>query len=180
MKKGKTVYLDTINKGDLEQLRSWRNHEPFKKHFREYREITRSMQKKWFKKIVNNNSNHHMFAIREIESNKLIGTIGLTYINWVYSHADLSIYIGDGFVYIDQRAIDAVNIILDYGFNQLQLHKVWTEIYSFDETKINFFNDLNFKIDGQLRDNYFYDGKHWDSIIFSLLSSEFNSLLGKQ
>ena len=177
MKKGNRVYLDTIMQSDLEQLRAWRNHEPFKRNFREFREISESMQEKWMSNIVNNNPNHLMFAIRDTITSKLIGCTGLTYINWVYKNADLSIYIGDKFSYInDERADETLSLLLDYGFNQLNLHRIWTEIYSFDDQKKDFFSRMNFSIDGRLRDNYYYDGKYWDSIIFSLLSSEFNNI----
>lgn len=176
MKKGRFVFLDSINKSDLEQLRNWRNYEPFKMHFREFKEINQLMQENWFNKIVNNNENFFMFAVRDINTEKLIGCIGLTYVNWVYRNADLSVYIGDDLLYIDnQKAVDAVNVICDYGFNQLNLHKIWTEIYSFDDKKKNFFRKIDFNIDGYLRDNYFYDGKYWDSIILSKLKNEYAS-----
>ena len=176
MKKGKLIYLDTIEYDDLEQLRNWRNFEQFKKNFREYREISQTMQNEWFNKIVNNNHFNYMFAIRDQKTENLIGCIGLTYINWIYKNADLSIYIGEDFLYIDEaKAIEAVEILLDYGFNQLNLHRIWTEIYEFDNSKRAFFKELDFKIDGSLRDNYYYEGKYWDSIIFSILFDEFNT-----
>lgn len=175
MKKGKLVYLDTIETDDLEQLRNWRNFENFKRNFREYREISKTMQNKWFNEIVNDNFFNHMFAIRETKSKNLIGCIGLTYINWIYKNADLSIYIGENNHYIDdKKALEATKIILDYGFNQLNLHKIWTEIYEFDNIKKNFFDMLGFSVDGTLRDNYYYSGKYWDSIILSILSREFD------
>ena len=41
---GNKVYLTSIGKGDLEQLRTWRNREDYRKHFREYRETSNDMQ----------------------------------------------------------------------------------------------------------------------------------------
>ena len=50
---GNKVYLTSIEAGDLEQLRYWRNLPEFRKHFREYREISSSMQHRWFEGVVN-------------------------------------------------------------------------------------------------------------------------------
>jgi hypothetical protein len=76
-------------------------------------------------------------------------------------------------LYVDDIfAQDAVKILLNYGFNELGLNKIWTEIYEFDSMKIEFLQKNGFKKDGQLRENYFYDGKWWDSFIFSLLRKD--------
>ena len=174
MLKGAFVYLDTVEEADLEILRSWRNLENFKKYFREYRDISRSMQKKWFDNIVNNDNNHLMFAIRSIETDELLGCCGLTFINWVHKHSDLSFYIGYKEQYIDSvgYAKESVKLLLELGFNQLAMNKIWAEIYDFDHLKIKIFDELGFKLDGVLRENYFYLGNHHDSLIYSKLASE--------
>ena len=56
MIKGKKVYLSAIEENELEQLRKWRNLPEYRKHFREYRDISASMQRKWFENVVNNDN----------------------------------------------------------------------------------------------------------------------------
>jgi CspA family cold shock protein len=36
----------------------------------------------------------------------------------------------------------------------------------------HFYEKLGFQLDGRLRQNYYYDGKWWDSLIISLLRSD--------
>lgn len=103
MLEGEKVYLDTIEENDLEQLRYWRNLSYYKKHFREYREINQSMQKRWFENQVCNDDRTIMFAIRDIKTQELLGCCGLCYINWVQRNADLSLYIGRREAYIDDE-----------------------------------------------------------------------------
>ena len=56
-------------------------------------------------------------------------------------------------------------------FKNLNLHKIWMELYEFDKQKIDFFmKKFEFKQDGLLRDNCYEDGKYWDSIIISILN----------
>jgi RimJ/RimL family protein N-acetyltransferase len=174
MIKGNVVFLTAVEKGDLSQLKEWRNNPLFRKNFREYREINDEMQMNWFDKVIVNDKNTIMFSIRDNESKELLGCCGLCYINWVHRYADLSFYIGKDDCYVDEKyVLDAVDTLIKYGFNELGLNKVWTEIYEFDKKKIVFLEKFGFKKDGQLRENYFYDGKWWDSIIFSILKNEF-------
>ena len=66
-------------------------------------------------------------------------------------------------------AEESCQLLLDYGFKELCLNKVWTEIYEFDDKKKALYGKFGFQQDGLLRQNYWYDGKWWDSRILSLL-----------
>ncbi|QSX07145.1 GNAT family N-acetyltransferase [Sedimentibacter sp. zth1] len=174
---GNKVKIKAIEKEDLEQLMEWRNLPEFRKYFREYRDINENMQNKWFENTVVNDKNTIMFSIFDNCTKKLIGCCGLCYINWVHRYADLSLYIGIDECYIDDcgYAEEACKLLFDYGFNELNLNKIWTEIYEFDHKKKALYDKLGFNQDGLLRQNYFYEGRWWASRIISLLSSEFNT-----
>ena len=174
MLKGKKVYLTSIEKDDLEQLRNWRNREDYRKYFREYREISRDMQMAWYESKVLKDNSTIMFAIRSNETDSLLGCCGLCYINWVNRHADLSLYIGYENSYIDDMgyAEEACKLLFDYGFKELALNKIWTEIYEFDEKKLSLYDKLGFERDGFLREQYYHDGKWWGSYMLSLLERE--------
>lgn len=174
MLKGKKVYLTSIEKDDLEQLRNWRNREDYRKYFREYREISRDMQMAWYESKVLKDNSTIMFAIRSNETDSLLGCCGLCYINWVNRHADLSLYIGYENSYIDDMgyAEEACKLLFDYGFKELALNKIWTEIYEFDEKKLALYDKLGFERDGFLREQYYHDGKWWGSYMLSLLERE--------
>lgn len=172
---GELVTLKAIEHKDLNQLAKWRNLPNFRKNFREYRDINEDMQNKWFENVVVNDKNTIMFSIFENDSNSLIGCCGLCYINWIHRYADLSLYIGKDECYIDTQgyAKEACKLLFNYGFNELNLNKIWTEIYEFDTKKKNLYDRLGFSQDGLLRDNYFYNGKWWNSRILSLLAKDF-------
>lgn len=175
MIKGKKIYLSAIEENELEQLRKWRNLPEYRKHFREYRDISASMQKKWFDNIVNNDNTTIMFSIHDIENDELLGCCGLCYINWIHRYSDLSLYIGKNECYIDNEGIaeESCRLLFGYAFNELGLNKIWTEIYEFDNKKYDLYKNIGFKQDGFLREQYFYDGKWWNSYILSLLKMEY-------
>lgn len=176
MLRGKCVGLRAIELEDLSQLMQWRNRPEYRKYFREYRELNAVNQRNWFDKIVMTDPNTIMFGIVDLETEQLIGACGLCYIDWINRNADFSIYIGANDLYIDfQFAIDAANIMIRYGFEELNLHRLWAEIYDFDRLKKELFEKLEFTLDGKFRETHWSEGRWHDSLFYSLLKKEFTS-----
>lgn len=174
MIKGKLTGLRAIEKEDLNKFLKWRNNPNLRKNFREFKELNSVNQEIWFNNIVMNSPNNIMFSIVNLENNELIGACGLNYIDWVNRNADLSIYIGFKNEYIDDLyAPDACKLLLEYGFNELNLHRIHVEIYDFDLDKKGLLDKLNFNYDGMLRETHWTDGKWANSLYYSILEQEF-------
>lgn len=172
---GNKVGLRAVEEEDLIKLKDWRNFSEFRKNFREHRELNNFNQSEWYNS-VNRSKNDYMFSIVRLEDNLLIGACGLLYINWIIRSADFSFYIGLENYYIDKigYAEESIKLLLDYGFNQLNLNKIWMELYEFDNEKIEIFTKkFNFKVDGTLRENCYQDGRFWNSLIISLLKKDY-------
>lgn len=177
MIKGEIIGLRAVEEKDLDQLKDWRNITSFRKNFREVRELNSVNQDSWLK-TTNSSSNDFMFVFENLSTNEIIGAGGLLYINWIIRSADFSFYIGWKEKYIDNDgfAKEATELLISYGFNNLNLNKIWMELYEFDTAKLDFFmNKFNFKLDGVLRDNCFEEGKYWNSKIISLTKNDFNN-----
>ena len=174
---GKIAGLRKIEKTDLDSLKEWRNREDYRKHFREYRELNSDDQLKWYDRFVMNDPGTLMFGVIDLKSGELVGACGLCYINWVQRNADLSLYIGkeDRYVETDEHgyAWDAMQILFRYAFEELNLHKIWTEIYVIDERKKQLFDKFGMRQDAILRDNYFYKGQFINSYIYTMLQPDF-------
>lgn len=175
MKRGEKVYLCAVEREDLTAFLRWRNLEDFKKHFREFRELSSDLQERWYQEKVLKDPSTLMFSIKRTTDKELLGCCGLCYINWIHRHADLSLYIGFQDSYIDKEgyAKESLSLLVDYGFEQLGLNKIWTEIYEFDFKKKKLLDECGFKLDGILRENYYYDGRWWNSYLMSLLKKEY-------
>jgi len=176
MIKGDKVGLRAVEKEDLKLFRDWRNIVDFRMHFREVRELSLTDQEKWFESLQNTKHINYMFTIVDLKTNKPIGAAGLLYINWINRSGDFSFYIGDNESYIDDQgyAKEAADLLIKYGFLNLNLNKIWMELYEFDTKKMDFFkNEFDFKTDGVLRQNCFEGGKYWDSNIISIIRDEY-------
>ena len=167
MLKGKYVGLRAIEESDLSQLLLWRNQPNYRRFFREYRELSQNDQRNWFDSKVLNDKSTEMFSIVDVNTGELLGACGLCYIDWINRNADFSIYIGKDDLYIDERyAIEAAQIMMKYGFEELNLHKLWSEIYSFDEAKKVMFDRLGFKLEGVHKETHWTEGKWCDSLFY--------------
>lgn len=173
MLSGKHVGLRAIELADLPQLLEWRNKPELRQYFREYRELNAEQQRRWFDEKVNGDPTIKMFSVIDLSSGRLLGACGLCYIDWVNRTADFSIYIGADDLYIDEKfAPDAAKILIRYGFEELGLHRLWSEIYAFDDPKIAFFDQLGFTLDGRHRETHWANGLWHDSLFYGLLSTD--------
>lgn len=160
------IHLRQVEESDLSQFRDWRNSKKNIPYFREYRLLNGENQKQWFEKI-NNDRNQVNFSI--VVGIKLVGHCGLYNIDWVSRNAEFGIYVGEGKG--KGYGKKALGLLVDYGFNVLNLHKIWCEV--FDNNKaFSFYKKFGFTHEGTLRDNHFWGGDYMDSYIMSMLRDE--------
>jgi len=164
---GTYAILRGVELADLEQLRHWRNDPALRRNFREYREISSTDQLRWYDSIRIDNPSTRMFAITDL-AGTLVGACGLCYIDWMRRSADFSIYLG-GCYLDDAVAPCAARTLSEYAFRELGLHRLWAEVYEFDQVKSAFLTAIGFRLDGTLRDAHFCDGRWWNSLMFSKL-----------
>lgn len=171
MLKGNIVGLRALEETDLETLLEWRNQPDYRRFFREYRELNHRNQQMWFEQKVVNDEHTLMFSIIELETGELIGACGLCYIDWINRCADFSMYIGKDRKYIDDfYAIDAGKILIMYGFDELNLHRLWSEIYETDDKKKRMFELLGFTFEALHKSTHWTSGKWVDSLYYRLLN----------
>lgn len=171
MLKGRLVGLRAVERSDLPILLEWRNRPELRQFFREFRELSMTQQQIWYEETVLRDKRTIMFAIQELSSGNLLGACGLCYVDWINHNADFSIYVGEG--YIDERAIDAAIVMARYGFDELNLHRLWAEIYSEDKPKAAFFDKLGFRLEGVHKETHWTGGRWVDSHYYGILRDEF-------
>jgi RimJ/RimL family protein N-acetyltransferase len=173
MFEGKSVSLRALEKEDLEILKEWRNSKHVRKSTREYKLLNMINQKNWFESIHQLNPPREiMFGILN-KRKKLIGVTGLTYIDWKNRNSEISIYFYTKNWQTKSEAKEVINLILEYGFEELNLHRLYVEIFSLMKENIKLFSNLKFIKEGELREKIWRKNKWWNTIIFSKLSSEY-------
>ena len=152
---------------DLLILKKWRNDKNTRKHTREFRLLNMLNQKNWFESIHKDNPPKFiMFGINN-KNNKLIGVCGLTYIDWKNRHAEISIILSQKCWQKTKEARDTIDLLVEYGFGELNLHRLWVEIFDSIHENIKLFEKMHFIKEGELREKLWRDNKWHNSLIYS-------------
>ena len=113
------------------------------------------------------------FNIIELETNKLIGTVGLDGFNWVSRSAVLGIFIGDEEYRSNGYGTEAIKMLLEYGFKYLNLHSIRLDLLEVNERAHKCYLKCGFKDAGRAREQIFLNGKYYDKLHMDILETEF-------
>jgi len=171
------IKLRSIEIEDLSKIQEWRNSKFIQPFVREYRELTMANVKGWYDSLIGNRK-FEFFIIQDKDSRD-IGVTGLTYIDWVNRHADLHLGLYEETWGCKEWGIPTMEVMLNFGFQHLNLNKIYAEIYGIDTEKLDLFNGYGFKVDASLREHYYHEGKYVTSHILSLLKSEYKNKLNE-
>lgn len=67
----------------------------------------------------------------------------------------------------------ATRLVLAYGFNQMNLHRIDLEVYEYNQRAIAMYEHIGFVREGVKRDALYWEGRFHDVILMSLLRHEF-------
>lgn len=114
-----------------------------------------------------------LFLLIEKISNTIIGRCGLHNWNEEHKRAEIGYDIADENFKRKGFMTEAVGTIIEYGFLQLNLHRMEALVGSNNIPSIKIIENHHFTKEGLLREHYWIGGKYEDSIVFSLLRSEY-------
>ena len=125
------------------------------------------------KYLIENANPEATFSIITLDEDKIIGTVGLERINHIHRTATLGVFIGDRNYLSKGYGTEAIRLLLDYGFNYMNLHSVKLEVMSFNKRALKCYKKCGFKETGRIRDNKFINGNYYGTITMDILRNEF-------
>ena len=72
-------------------------------------------------------------------------------------------------------ASEAAHAIVDLGFNRFSLHRVWSWCVADNVTSTHVLEKLGMRCEGHLRQNEYYRGRWWDTLMYGILSDEWQT-----
>ena len=168
---GDRIYLSPRSIEDVEKFTEWMNDFEVTDYTGRSGQI---MSLEGERKYLEQNSNPEAtFSIITLDGDKLIGTVELERINYTHRTATLGIFIGDKDYLSKGYGTEAIRLLLDYGFNYMNLHSVKLELMSFNERALKCYKKCGFKETGRIRENRFINGNYYDTITMDILETEF-------
>lgn len=169
---GDNIYLSPRNIEDVEKYTEWLNDFETTDYIgRSSQLMTSECEKKYLEDHINDEA---AFAIVRKDDNNLIGSVSLEKIDHINRVGTLGIFIGDK----DSRNLgfgsEAIKLILDYGFNYLNLNNIMLDVLEINPRAIACYKKCGFREIGKRRSAKYINGKYIDVISMDILSEEFN------
>ncbi|PWV49321.1 MULTISPECIES: GNAT family N-acetyltransferase [Nocardiopsis] len=64
---------------------------------------------------------------------------------------------------------EATQLVLEYAFEQIGLHRVWLYVYAFNMRAIAVYRSCGFDVEGRLRDALLWEGRRHDALLMAVL-----------
>ena len=124
---------------------------------------------KW--KEVFEDSDHKIFSIYTGEEH--IGEVHLA-IEESLGDGQLSVLIGRKDLWHKGFGSSATNKIIEFGFDQIGLFRIWVDVPEYNKKAINLFRQFGFIHEGTLRKSRPHHGARFDSVVMGILKSEYD------
>lgn len=184
---GYGVQLDTLDKA--QNARQWRNEKAVYQNCRQVGLISEKDQANW---LANGDTKHLFAVIRQYtpvgkeENGKpyhslgsyCIGVAGLCSVHPTHRTAEISLYIAKEFQgnVPPNTSRTIIKTIAAYAFEDLNLNRIFGETFYTNTVELLNLTALGFVTEGTLRETYYKDGRYIDSVIQSLLRSDYDKL----
>lgn len=168
---GENIYLAPRTLEDAEKFARWLNDFRTTDYLGMGSKIMTLEKEKEY--IANHMDAEASLNIVTLDEDKLIGTVALENIDHIDRKATLGIFIGDEKEREKGYGTEAINLILDYGFNYLNLNNIKLDVIEFNKRAIACYKKCGFKEAGRRRKSEYVDGKYYDTIMMDILKDEF-------
>jgi diamine N-acetyltransferase len=177
MLKGNKVVLRPVKRADITNFLNWFNDPEVTQYLRLYLPMTEMAEEKWIETLGSDPNNvHYVIETVEPETSRPIGSIGLHKIDAKNRDAEFGIAIGEKAFWSQGLGTEAAQIIIKYGFKQLNLHRISSCVYDFNQRSQKMHLKVGFKQEGRRRQVHFGNGVYSDEIIFGILREEWIAL----
>jgi len=115
-----------------------------------------------------------IFAIRPLGSDKMVGYIELDGIVWSQGIGWVSIGIGDPAMRGKGIGSDALRLLLNFAFGELNLRRIQLTVFAYNVPAMRLYKKLGFQREGLFREFLMRDGQVYDMLLYVLLRREWN------
>ncbi|WDV45130.1 GNAT family protein [Clostridiaceae bacterium M8S5] len=171
----KRIKLRKMTKEDIPTYNIWSNDEEVVRTTYPNLERYTLEDTEIFYSRVTKTTNSRTFMIVDKVRENAIGIISLINMDLFNRNAEFIIDIGDKDYWGKGIGKEAMSLILDYGFKELNLHRIYLRVYSFNERAIKLYEKKGFVHEGKMIEAIFRDGKYHDIVIMGILQRNYLS-----
>ena len=178
MLNGKKVLLRPVKKSDISLFLKWFNDQEVTQYLLMYLPIMEAGEDRWIEELSGERAGVDVVLVIEAigeKENVPIGTCGLHNIQPKDRDATFGIAIGEKDYWQKGYGTEAGEVLIKYGFEQLNLHRISSAAIEFNKRSWCLHKKLGFRQEGRLRKAMFRNGRFWDQILFGLLREDWKA-----
>ena len=175
--RGEKVFLRPAEREDLATFVRWFNDAETAHFLAQRSPLSMPLEERWFENMLaGHGKDSYHFVICRLEDEEPIGTIGLFDVDHYNGGAGFGITIGDKALWGRGYGTDALNALVDFGFGQLRLERIWCHCYVYNQRGRRSYEKAGFQVEGTLRRAHYQDGVYHDVWILGLVRSDWEAL----
>lgn len=172
---GELTYLDAIQKADLPHFARWFSDVEVLRNAWAQTIMPQTVESEEIRYERMRNGNDISFTIRRLSDNVLLGNCSLKSPDWRSRWSEVGIVIGDREQWGKGYGTDAMQILLRYGFLELNLHRIELNTASYNPRGIRSYEKSGFKTEVILRQAIYRDGTYHDKLTMAILRDEWEA-----
>ncbi|MFX1509290.1 MAG: GNAT family N-acetyltransferase [Promethearchaeota archaeon] len=172
---GKTIRLRSLELDDIPNIAQVYNSLEARRFLDNVNPLSSDDLKQWIRSTWDGRKSHskYFFAIDLTKTNKLIGMCGLFNVAKINRKAELFIVIFENKHRGKGQGTEALQLLLRYAFNQLNLHRIVLFTHDLNTPAQQVYKKIGFKPGGRRRQASFFEGAYHDLLLYDMLASEF-------
>ena len=169
--KGNNVTLRFIEPKDLESIREMTN-DPEQAYMIGGWSFPAAVkhQEDWYQRVLSDKNNLRLSIDYEGE---FVGLVTLTSIDWKNKRAESGIRLSLAAPKRKGIATDALNSILRYAFQELNLNRVYATVLDHNEASLRLHARCGYVVEGTLRKSVYKRGEYHDEIQLAILKNDY-------
>lgn len=120
-----------------------------------------------------------LFTINDIHSNKYIGNGSISSVNYNTETFSFGLFIGDQNYWGKNGAFETSMLLLQFGFEELNMRKVFGGAYSNQLASRFSLKRIGMTLEAKLKAKFKYKDQFVDQVIYSLHKDEWNTIKAK-
>jgi len=173
---GERIRLSAIRKDDAPVFEKWFNDAGFLRYYDMIPAVPKTLAdvETTFLHYATSGESH-VFGIRLLATDELLGVAGFDEIIWTNSTA--TVFIGIGPQEQRQKGLgkESLALLLDFGFSELNFHKLQLCVIAYNEPAIKLYEGAGFIREGTYREFIHRDGERHNMYLYGLLRSEWEA-----
>ncbi|GGF13789.1 acetyltransferase [Halobacillus andaensis] len=173
MFKGERIKLRKLAETDIETYHSWRNNEEVMRYTNPSLDKYTFSETQEFVEKITQSPTSKSYMIELIQSRKPLGITSLINIDYKNRNAECIIDIGEHEYWGNGYGKEALQLLIKYSFVELNLHKVYLRVFSFNDRAISLYEKMGFRIEGEQIDQLFRDGEWHNVVLMAIFQKDF-------